>query len=421
MNFKISNIYICVLILSGSFCSLFSQQSYEPIVIGNSISLESTTLNEARKILVYTPPSYDQNNKRYPTLYLLEAEYAFHYTTGIVHFLAEIDYIPELIVVGITNGDRNRDLTPEPGENEKVRFPTSGGADNFLNFIQQEVIPYIDSNYYTSPYRILVGHSLGGLFAIYTLLREANVFDAVIASSPSLYWNNQIQLSNAKTLLRNRDSFNRSLFITMGSERDEMVKSAQQFSKILDQYAPKDFFWKFENMPNEIHSTTPFISIKKGFEFIFSDFYQVQNLYSVHFSDYYKHLETKYGYKILLPIGFIYEALEYYGKNRLFADGIDVLEYMSANYSEAFKSKIMGYVEIGNQLISESEYEYAIRLFQLIIKANGSLYRAYRGLGDAYQLSGNAEAALENYQRSLELNPGDQEIRQKMEVLKNKN
>jgi len=143
MSVKIINIFIIVFVLLGSVCSSFAQQTSTPVIIGNSISLTSKILNETRNILVYTPPGHDQGNERYPVLYLLEAEYAFHYVTGITTFLAEADHIPELLVVGIANSDRNRELTPEPGEKERARFPTSGGADTLLNFIQKELIPYI--------------------------------------------------------------------------------------------------------------------------------------------------------------------------------------------------------------------------------------------------------------------------------------
>ena len=91
-------------------------------------------------------------------------------------------------MVGVVNVDRVRDLTPEPGEADRKRYPSSGHADRFRRFLEEELVPYVDTHFRTQPFRILAGHSHGGLFAIHALL-SGDAFDAFIASSPSLYWN----------------------------------------------------------------------------------------------------------------------------------------------------------------------------------------------------------------------------------------
>jgi len=144
---KAKRLAVIGLILFGSIHTSIAQESTKQIIIGDSVSLNSDILNEKREIMIYRPKGYDQENKKYPVLYLLDAEYQFHYVTGVTAFLSEIGHIPEMIVVGITNTDRNRDLTPEPGEAQRKRFPTSGGADLFLKFLDQELIPHIESRY----------------------------------------------------------------------------------------------------------------------------------------------------------------------------------------------------------------------------------------------------------------------------------
>ena len=114
----------------------------------------------------------------------------------------------EMIVVGITNTDRTRDLSPTHvtttvgGGNTALQFPTSGGADKFLKFIETELIPEIEKRYRTQPYRILAGHSLGGLFAIHAMLSRPDVFQSYIAVSPALHWDNQVVVKRAEDFFK---------------------------------------------------------------------------------------------------------------------------------------------------------------------------------------------------------------------------
>jgi predicted alpha/beta superfamily hydrolase len=92
--------------------------------------------------------------------------------------------------------DRTRDLTPTHADIKNpdgtvTAFPTSGGADRFLDFIQTELIPEIEKRYRTAPYRIFAGRSLGGLLAIHALFTRPDLFNAYIAVSPSSPWRNQ--------------------------------------------------------------------------------------------------------------------------------------------------------------------------------------------------------------------------------------
>src|SRR6185503_12010488 len=136
-------------------------------------SIKSTVLGEDRIILVRTPVGYETNKVSYPVLYMTDGDAHMGHTASTIEFLSQNGRIEELIVVGITNTDRTRDLTPvrstakDPAGN--LQAPTSGGADNFLKFIETELIPQIEKQYRVQPYRILAGHSLGGLFAIHAM------------------------------------------------------------------------------------------------------------------------------------------------------------------------------------------------------------------------------------------------------------
>ena len=100
--------------------------------------------------------------------------------------------IPELIVVGVPNTDRTRDLTPtrnasRPTGGSDPSLRGSGGGDAFLAFLRDELIPTVDAAYRTTDYRILVGHSFGGLMSLHAFLSEPALFQAHLAIDPSVF------------------------------------------------------------------------------------------------------------------------------------------------------------------------------------------------------------------------------------------
>ena len=196
----------------------WAQSQASPVVIGEAVQLQSSTLKESRTLLISKPAGYDNSKDRYSVLYLLDGETHFHYTTGIASFLSGNDRIPKMLLVGIVSGGtarRTRDLTSLSAAETDNRFsPGNGGADAFLAFIADELIPFVDKTYRTRPYRMLIGHSFGGLFGIYALIKRPSLFSAGIAADPSLYWNNEAVVtqaeaffSNTKSLVRQKKSW----------------------------------------------------------------------------------------------------------------------------------------------------------------------------------------------------------------------
>jgi len=138
------------------------------IVAGKIDSIYSKILGEERKIWVYVPASDDLYSElSYPVVYLLDGDAHFFSVMGIIQQLSEVNMnmvLPRMILIGITNTDRPRDLTPShvttDGEiPDSNFFTTSGGSEKFTSFIEKELIPFVDSSYSASPYRILIGHS----------------------------------------------------------------------------------------------------------------------------------------------------------------------------------------------------------------------------------------------------------------------
>ena len=185
------------------------------ITIGTIDSVWSPTLKEYRRYQIYTPPGYAQSiyqPRAYPVLYLLDGDAHFHSVTGLLQILStgvNATYVlPEMIVVAIPNTDRTRDLTPTRPTLDPTGKPlppsTAGGMGNFLQFMKTELIPHIDSTFRTEPYRVFVGHSLGGIATMKPLYTMPETFNAYVAIDPSLWWDGQLLLKKAA------DHFSRS-------------------------------------------------------------------------------------------------------------------------------------------------------------------------------------------------------------------
>lgn len=171
--------------------------------------IHSSVLNQDRQIYIHVPKLDSTDiNKAMPVLYLLDGENHFHILSGYIEYLRHWKVIPPTIVVGIVSVDRVKDLTPTKSLinfDGKVdsNYKKSGGNEEFLNFIRQELMPYIDATYKTSPLKIFAGHSFGGLTVINCMLMRPDMFDSYIAISPSLWFGNKYILRLAEQKLPN--------------------------------------------------------------------------------------------------------------------------------------------------------------------------------------------------------------------------
>ncbi len=161
----------------------------------DQITFKSEILNQEREILIYTPPQYSQKiHSRYDVFYVFDAQNRSFF--DLTHSLIRLSHgLPkDFIVVGISayqgmdqDYARNNDFLPVlKTERSKKRYgPYSGNADNFLAFIHDELVPYIDETYRTLPTRTAVGHSLGGSFILYSMLNSPELFQNYMAISPN--------------------------------------------------------------------------------------------------------------------------------------------------------------------------------------------------------------------------------------------
>src|ERR1700744_2403523 len=213
--------FVLIVVLLAIASALSLKKKY--VSIGIPDGLFSAILKEKRKIWVCMPRRHDDlpADARYPVVYLLDAEEQFANFTMMIQEVNEADgsrIFPEMIVIGIPNINRSRDLTPTHSKYNaagiKVNdFKRSGGSGDFIAFIEKELIPYVASKYPVSDNRTLAGHSLGGLTVINTLLHHTTTFNSYIASDPSVWWDDQLIINQARVSLLNQRFDGRNLFM----------------------------------------------------------------------------------------------------------------------------------------------------------------------------------------------------------------
>lgn len=234
------------------------------------LTIKSNVLGEDRVILVRTPAGYETNKLAYPVLYMTDGGAHIGHTTSTIEFLVNNGRMADMIVVGITNTDRTRDLTPTKATGPNAaQFPTAGGADNFLKFIETEVIPEIEKSYRVQPYRVLAGHSFGGLFAVHTLVTRPELFNSYIAVSPSLQWSDEATLKRAEEFLKTRKELRATLFTSLGNEPGDIGKAFEQFKQLLAKSQIKGFEWDAQQLSDEDHGSVVLRSHYAGLRKVF--------------------------------------------------------------------------------------------------------------------------------------------------------
>jgi hypothetical protein len=151
---------------------------------------------------------------------------------------------------------------------DKKDFPTTGGSDRFISFIEKELQPYLERTYKIGAYKVLVGQSLGGLLATEILLRRPALFNCYLIVSPSLWWDTGSLLTQASALLSAQPDADRHVFIAVGAEGKEMEDDAKKLAEILQ--TKKGMKVDLATLPDENHLTILHNAAYKGFEVLFS-------------------------------------------------------------------------------------------------------------------------------------------------------
>lgn len=257
---------LLVAILFSSITATTQTKTEEKIFpLGIIRQLHSVELNENRTLNIYLPEGYHQDSS-YPVIYLFDgsADEDFIHVAGLVQFynFPWVNVLPKSIVVGIANVDRRRDFTfPTTIEKDKKDFPTTGGSEKFMRFIEKELQPYINQSFKTTGSNMLIGQSLGGLLATELLFKRPQLFSQYVIVSPSLWWDKESLLKIKPAPLKNK-----LIYIAVGKEGEIMEDDAKALNELVKSKLTNGTL-QFEYISNKQHGNIFHQAVANAFEF----------------------------------------------------------------------------------------------------------------------------------------------------------
>jgi len=381
-----------------------------PIILGEKITIHSEVLDEDRSFLINLPSNYEDSEDNYPILFQIQgSETLFHKESGTIRYLSEWkDNNPPMIMVNILFTNYRRDIFPV----KLPRIPDTGGSDNFISFISDELIPYLEENYRVSDYRIIFGQSNTGMFSIYTLLSNPDLFDAYIAASPAVGQGNNFMYGITDSLLAVNQFKDKTLYIThaLDDPLTEIVNDAMPgFLEILKNKAPKGLDWFYQEYPTGGHC--PPITLEAAIYYIFKDWtiqQEIIDLGPLAINEYCKILENKYGIIPDLKSLFQDTALTLM-RSENYEKAYEFFSYLRKDYPEEmlYAYQIGKIAAITGLHINEGIDDLRIYISQENENANLPKSSACWRLGMIYETMGDLKKAKSAYQEGLLLDEND--------------
>lgn len=383
--------------------------------IGIKDSLYSETLKEHRAVYIQLPNNYNpESNYKYPVVFIIDGDVLLP-TVSDVHDYYSGGFMPEMVLVGISNANnRTRDLTTSK-ITEKFGMPfnvENGAADNFSKFVESELIPFIENKYPVTSFRTLIGHSYGGLFTINMLINHTHVFNNYLAIDPSMDWDNQKLLKEAQGLLATQTYANKSFFMSLGGQlhmQDNTItidnvmddtsdytlfaRSNITLSNMIKQNVKNglSFEWKF--YPRDLHGTIPFPSIMDGLISVF-EWFQMENI-------------TKFNRPETT-------------KEELFS----VINQRTKKLENHFSYTVPPYPEdlfngLGYMSLDMEQIEKSKMFFELAIQFYPNSSNTYDSMSEYYERMGDFDKALKFAVKAYKTSPNDY-YKKRIEILKEK-
>ena len=390
-------------LLAGSALVQAQTIKNNAVIIGRVDSVTSAVLKEKRKIWVYVPASAHDPTylpQRYPVLYLLDGDAHFVSVMGMVQQLSTVNgnmVCPEMIVVGIPNTDRSRDLTPTHMSGaagmSAGELKTSGGGENFTAFLEKELIPYVDAHYPTTPHRTFIGHSLGGLLVMNTLLHHPSLFDNYVALDPSMWWDGKKLLREAPGLLAQPQLAGRALFVGIAnsmptgfdtvrvrkdtSEATDFMRSKLTLRDELARHPNNGLRVVAKYYPNDSHSSVPLPATYDALRFLFQayapspaalvDFYEPGYMPNpaAFVEAHYKRASAAMGYLVLPPEPMVHDLADYLLQRKQPAQALAMFQLNARNYPDSFSvHESLGdyYSAQGQPALAATAYTKALQL-----------------------------------------------------------
>jgi len=385
-----------------SFCAKAQENNH--FNIGFEKSSPSEIFGEQRKVWIHIPGSNGGNDitgkRRYPVIYLLDGDANFNSIVSITEFMSNSGLCPPMIVVGILHPDRMTDLT---FGTDKETPGIVGKGEKFMRYVEKELMPYIESNYPTASYKIFIGHSVGGLTVVNTLIHHPNLFNAYVSLDAALWWNNQQIVTEAKMILANKNYKGKTLFMALANrmergmdtlkvqkdttEGTELIRSNLEFIRYVSNNPKNQLRFKHKYYEDDNHSSVRLIGAYDALRFIF-DYYKL-NIYNSELED--------ANFKL---------------------DSLMVTHYnnISEQLGYPVKPDESQVNSLGYGMLNLKQYDKAEALFKLNIANYPETANCYDGLGDLYLAKGDKINAIASFQKTLSLK-AIPETQKKLDIL----
>lgn len=344
--------------------------------LGTYYSIKSEILGEDRPIAVSLPDGYDESGANYPVLYLMDGMGNIKHQVGTMMMLTEAGFIPPTIIVAVESLDRARDLTPSKGGQGTFGsvgnggIAQSGGAAEFLEFIEQELIPHIESTYRTHPFRILEGHSFGGLFTTYALMEKTDLFDAYIVQSPAMWWNKEEMTVKAKTFFPFKEILNKAVYFGIGADdgwgmRQELLR----YVEVIKNNEPRGLHWMNEEIPDEGHDSARLLLNYHGLKFIFSELRISQEIHDNYTDKAFLEREAR----------------------------------LVKKYGSEARGPVTDYARLAIKLMSDGNDLGAITVFERAAEAYPKYFDLLTTIARLYEKTGQINKAIATFERSIKI------------------
>jgi predicted alpha/beta superfamily hydrolase len=357
--------------------SLFAQ---DDVSIGKNKRFQSGILVGEVTYLVHLPDGYDDSRKDYPVIYMMNGQSvsSFANAASTLDNLSN-ERIPDMILIGISNTGVAANYRSCPDDSGKVRLGYS-----FSKFLKEDLIPEVNRNYRTNEYKILFGQSNTGLFVLYNLLKQPDLFNAYVVASPMFGWCPQYFMDKTRAFLYNNPSLNKKLYVSYGDlDYVEVLRYINDFKDVLKQ-SPAGFQWKVDLIENAGH--VPFITLNDALVFFFSECTlntERKKLSIPEIKSHFEKLSSDYGFVVVPKAGVLFDM------------AIDKKD--------------------------EKEFEKAIDLFKYLISLYPGSEIYHYVLGQTYQLKGDIDLAKESFIESLKINPDFKQAKTALEMIININ
>lgn len=382
------SIYVFLIACSPIYAQDFVFSEENPITIATTLSFQSKVLNEERTLYVSLPNDYLTSNNRYPVVYILDAQYffLFQYTYGVIKALEFLDKIPQVILVGVYSKDREKDLVTLANSGDR-----GGDPDKFIEFFKNELQIFIDKQYRTQPYKTLIGHSAGGLFALRTLIHTPDTFDAYIAIDPALAWNEGEILGELTEAFSADHRYKNTLFTSVSEVSDQYYVD---FIKLISANLPEGLAFSHENFPNESHSSTIIPGFQQGLLAVYKDWVPPETISNLEgLLSYYQLLSAEYGYTVSVRLKHASDLGFKLIRNNDPEGALEIFEYVLTNLSQ----DAIAHYSVGFALMRLGRLTEALTKFNKAIElgAGTDMYPAFVSFRDtvAEQIKENKDAS----------------------------